>query len=370
MEIKKIKFPLIIYFSSRLAVFSLASVFIGILPTRTHPSFLQAFSQWDGRWYLEIIQNGYWYKGPLVQSPVAFFPLYPLLGKILTFFGLSPTLALFLIANLTCLGFFIVFWLLIREEFNEKVASLALFYYAISPISFIFSSLYAESLFFLLICSCFYFLRKNQVLLAALMAGLASATRPFGMALALPILIYAWKKKRPFSTLSAYGLIAASGLIFYCFYLYYKFGQLAPFLEVHLKAWHHFWTTPWQGFRLFLEAVFFGNPSNHFFSIAIFDLVIVVLFTILLAYSFKKVNFLYQFFMWPLYLLLTSQLWEPSFFLPSASISRHMFQMFPLVALLAALGRKSTILHYLIIFFFASLFGIFSLAFFHGLWVE
>jgi len=109
MKLDKIKYPVIIFTASRLVIFLLAGVFIGLFPWVNHISFLQAFSQWDGRWYLEILRNGYWYKGPNIQSPVAFFPLFPLLGKFLTFFGLSAKLSLFLVANLAGLGFFVVF---------------------------------------------------------------------------------------------------------------------------------------------------------------------------------------------------------------------------------------------------------------------
>jgi len=370
MEIKKIRFPLIIYFSSRLAIFSLASVFIGILPTRTHPSFLQAFSQWDGRWYLEIIQNGYWYKGPLVQSPVAFFPLYPLLGKILTYFGLSPALALFLIANLACLGFFVVFWLLIKEEFSEKVANLALLYYALSPLSFIFSSLYTESLFLLLCCSCFYFLKKKKILPAVLIAGLASATRPVGLVLILPILFALWQQKRKLWLWIGPGLLSASGLILFNLYLYLKVGKLAPYLEVVHRAWRRTWAMPWESFRFFWESILIIPREHPFFPIAVFDLMMVLLFTILMVYSLKKLKISYQLFIWPVYFLSISQPWEPTFFLPSGSISRYMFQLFPLVALLAQIGEKNRLIHYLIVFFFTSLFGVFSLAFFHGVWIE
>lgn len=370
MKIERIKFPLIIFLFSRLAIFLLAAVFIGIWPTKVIPSFFQAFSQWDGRWYLEIVEKGYWYQGPNVQSPVIFFPLFPLLGKFLTWFGFSSPLSLFLVANFSCLGFFIFFWLWAKEEFGRKTADRALFYYAISPLSFLFSSLYAESLFLLCCCASFYFLKKNDFLKASIMAGLAAVTRPFGVILILPILFCLWEKKRKIRPLINFGLVAVSGIVLFLAYLYFKVGKLAPFLGVQMKAWPHLWTTPWASIKLFLESILIIPSWSQLFSIAVFDLIIVSLFTILLFYSLKKISFTYQLFMWPVYLLSMTQPWDPGFFTPNASVARHLFQIFPLMAFLAGIGKRNEWLHYLIIFFFASLFGVFGLAFFHGAWIE
>lgn len=370
MKLNKIKSPLIIFFASRLAIFILASLFISILPAKNHPRFLEAFSQWDGQWYLKIIKYGYWYKGPNIQSPSIFFPLYPLLGKVLSFTGISPELSLFLIANLACLSFFIFFWLLVKKDFGKKVADIALFYYAISPISYVFSSLYAESLFLLLCCLTFYFLKRKDFLKASLMAGLSSAVRPFGIMLVLPILFVGWKNKEKIWKLAFYLIIASLGLLLFCLHLFLKTGQIAPFFIVQKRAWHHLWLMPWGSIKLFLESILLIKQNNLFFPVAIFDLATVFLFTFLLLFSFKKIDVSYQLFLWPMYFLSMSQPWEPSFFLPSASVSRHLFQMFPLIAYLGAIGSKNKLVHYLIVFFFASLFAPFALAFFHGIWIE
>jgi len=189
------------------------------------------------------------------------------------------------------------------------------------------------------------------------------------LVLILPILFQAWKKKRKIWALFNYGLITSSGLVLFVVYLYLKLGKLAPFLGV-MKAWHYSWTPPWISLNLFWESILTIPTNSPFFAVAVFDLITVLLFTILLIISFRKIGFVYQLFIWPIYLFSMSKSWNPSFFLPSGSISRHLFQMFPLVILLARIGRKNELFHYLIIFFFASLFGPLALAFFHGFWVQ
>jgi Gpi18-like mannosyltransferase len=353
-----------------MSIFLLASFFSSLLPLGKGVGFLESFSQWDGQWYLRILKEGYWYKGPNIQSPVAFFPLLPLLGKPLTFLGFSPEFSLFLMANLSCLGFFIFFWLLTKNDFGEKVANRALFYYAISPLSFIFSALYTESLFLFLACACFFFLRKSEFLKASLFAGLASATRPFGIFLILPVLFNAIKEKRSFSKILIYSLFSASGLILFSIFLWLKLKELTPFFGVEMKAWHHIWVPPWISFKLFADSLLTTKSSSPFYPIAFFDFLIVIIFTILLLTSPRRVSFDYQLFMWPIYMLSMAQPWDPRFFLSSGSISRYMFQLFPLVMLLGLFGKQNKKIHYFITFFFASLFGPLALAFFHGLWVE
>jgi len=367
---QKLTYPLLIFFSSRMSIFLLASFFSSLLPLGKGVGFLESFSQWDGQWYLRILKEGYWYKGPNIQSPVAFFPLLPLLGKLLTFFGFSPEFSLFLIANLSCLGFFIFFWLLTKNDFGEKVANRALFYYAISPLSFIFSALYTESLFLFLACACFFFLRKSEFLKASLFAGLASATRPFGIFLTLPVLFNAFKKKKEFSKLFIYGLFSVSGLLLFCIFLLLKLKEPFPFLGINMRAWHHVWVSPWISFKLFMESLFTIKSTSPFYPIAFFDFLTVIISTFLLLISFRKISFDYQLFICPVYLLSLCHPWDSHFFISSGSISRHMLQLFPLVMVLGMLGNHDKRVHYFITFFFASLFGPLALAFFHGLWVE
>src|SRR5688572_21520650 len=52
----------------------------------------RGLGNWDGGWYAQIAQSGYWYH-PGAQSPVAFFPLYPLLIRGLTQAGVNLAMA-------------------------------------------------------------------------------------------------------------------------------------------------------------------------------------------------------------------------------------------------------------------------------------
>ncbi|HUJ72186.1 MAG TPA: hypothetical protein VLZ30_08065, partial [Verrucomicrobiae bacterium] len=49
-------------------------------------SALDWLNQWDTRWYLSIIRQGYSYH-PGMECNVAFFPLYPMLVRLLSLGG-------------------------------------------------------------------------------------------------------------------------------------------------------------------------------------------------------------------------------------------------------------------------------------------
>src|SRR5919204_4520331 len=71
-----------------------------------HPEFRSTFSvltAWDGRWYDQVARNGYLLV-PGHQSDPAFFPLYPILLRLGSYFGVSYADAGIAISNLVLLG--------------------------------------------------------------------------------------------------------------------------------------------------------------------------------------------------------------------------------------------------------------------------
>ena len=145
---------------------------------------------WDGFWYLSIAQYGY---DPTIahgNSP-AFFPLYPMAvsaaEKVLPF---SYALTGVLLSNLLFLPALMVLHRLTRERFGDVIAKRTITYLSISPLSFVFSMVYTESLALLLICTTFLLLERRRVWGASMVGALASLARPVGVLLAPAI---AWQ---------------------------------------------------------------------------------------------------------------------------------------------------------------------------------
>lgn len=133
------------------------------------------WTNWDGGHFRGIAEHGY------SPQQTVFFPLYPLLMKILNLAGLEINLAGLLISHVSLLLALFFLYKLVLLDFSEKVAKRAVFALLIFPTSFYFASLYSESLFLAATLASFYFFRTKKVGWAALGSTLAVATRLVGV---------------------------------------------------------------------------------------------------------------------------------------------------------------------------------------------
>ena len=134
---------------------------------------------------------------PSVSSNYAFFPLYPLMIRILAYplwgLGLNPiasaTLAGVLISALGTLAGMLALFDLSRETLGEEGALRAAFYLIVFPTGFFLIQVYTEGLFVGLAFGCLAMLKRQQWLPAALLAAAATMTRAVGIALVIPMLL-------------------------------------------------------------------------------------------------------------------------------------------------------------------------------------
>lgn len=197
----------------------------------------QYLLRWDAGWYLTIVYNGYSYNGnDLEEQNVVFFPLYPLLTKFIALFGISKELSLLLVSNVSILIAIPLLCKLIKDEYGDEVALYTLALVSFFPTSLFFSAGYAEALAFLLIVCFFLFLKQERYFLAAVSAGLASATRSVGIVLLLPLLWELWlhfglDRKRLLLSTAVYTTLATSGCWFYMLYLGTAFNSPLAFMR-------------------------------------------------------------------------------------------------------------------------------------------
>lgn len=213
------------------------------------PPWVWGFGNFDGVHYLRIAQNGY-----DAQYSQAFFPLYPLLIRFLadsnllfqkntmldTRIYVDPSYFFtgLILANIFFLLATILFYKLISTDFNKKIALGSVFLLMFFPTSFYFGSIYTESLFLFLVLGAFYFMRKNNFIVAGVFSALASATRIFGLLLVPVLLIEAYLKfkKREIAETGelakmAVGiLLAPFGTLLYMLFLGLNFNNPLYFL--------------------------------------------------------------------------------------------------------------------------------------------
>ena len=145
--------------------------------------------RWDAQWYLRIAEHGYQTHVESLRAGRAFFPLYPLVVKGLG--GFAGTGAALLAATAISLAAFAVALRLLHRlatlDLGPRGADATVLLLAFAPAAYFFSAPYTESLFLLLTVGAFLAARQGSWAIAGAAAGLASATRPTGLLLVVPL---------------------------------------------------------------------------------------------------------------------------------------------------------------------------------------
>ena len=186
-----------LYFFSR--VYSLllmytATLYIPYLGFMAHPTdlstfnlprFISALGNFDGIHYLRIALRGY------EQFTPAFFPLYPILIRIISYLTLGNSLvAGIVISNVAFFLAIFIFKDYINEVYKDsEVTKWSLIYLILFPSSFFLMSVYTESTFILLLISSLYFLVKKKYFWAGIAGYLLGLTRVNGVFLAIPLFL-------------------------------------------------------------------------------------------------------------------------------------------------------------------------------------
>ena len=231
-------FVLLVYAASRLLYLVAGSLFASVLPISRFQAVtmdvpfgrMGLWSHWDGEHYVALAAGGY--LQPPEQVSPAFFPLYPLLMRSFAelFGGPVSWGALSVwgtLVSLLALPFALFFVYRIAEDgWDTNVARGTVLALAFFPTAFFLNAAYTESLFLALSAGSLWAARvRKDLLLACLLAGLATATRNVGIFLLVP-LAYEWFRNRDlYGWRGLYLVLAPSGLVAYAAYLWLRFGD-------------------------------------------------------------------------------------------------------------------------------------------------
>jgi hypothetical protein len=171
---------------------------VGVVDGRTEfaqldgPGWLDAWFQGDSAWYHRIAEEGYSYI-PGQQSPIAFFPAYPLLvhglGRVL---GGDFSTAASLLTLVCGAGAVMLFADWVRSRVEPRAAVVAVAVLVLYPYSFfLYGSGYSDALFLLTALGSFALLERRHYVLAGLVGALATAGRPIGIAVAVGLVVRA-----------------------------------------------------------------------------------------------------------------------------------------------------------------------------------
>ena len=227
-------------------------------------TMLSAWYRWDTGHYVRIADYGYGVN----EIDRAFFPLYPVLIRGASYILPGSTaLAALVLSNVACLGALVMIHRLTAKEFGSSIADRTIYFFIAFPTAFFMSAPYNTSLFVLLAAGFLYLIRSGHWWWAAVLGGLATATRSSGVLLALPFL-YEYLRQRDFQIRRIRFDVLAVGGIFgglaaFTAYCWYRFGD--PLAYVHAQ---HFWGRtfrwPWQSIYDTFEQIIINPKMSHY----------------------------------------------------------------------------------------------------------
>ena len=222
--------------------------------------FWDGFARYDSGWYYQIARYGYDASPALAggRSNIAFFPVFPLLMRLVQpLFGhgaWSVYAGGILLAWASFVLAMLVLYRLALLDLPPQRAALAVVLTAVFPFAFFYGVVYSESTYLLFTVTGFYLLRTRRWLTGGLAAGVAGATRVNGIMM-WPALAWmvAWQSMPTTRDRVLAGgalVLAASGFVAYCTYIYGISGQ--PLLwATALQRWGYYpggapWVAPVQ----------------------------------------------------------------------------------------------------------------------------
>jgi hypothetical protein len=284
----------------------------------------------DGHFYVDIAASGYpAVFDPHVYSTVAFFPLFPLLGRLLAIITRLPVEWALLVVS-WCGGLAVVLLggMLASERWGAQRGRQAAVLLAVFPGTVVASMTYADTLAIALACACLLALERRRHLLAgaagaAASAAISVATVPLVAAAAVLALV----RRRPGALLTAM-LVPVGALAFFA-YLWLHTGSPLSWARAESDAWHTHLSLPWSAGSGFAR---YGFEHPEVAALTIASLVVAGLSLVALAAKRAPIH-------WIAYVVLV---YASVIFGGAPHLTpRHLYDAFPgVLAMGAALPRR------------------------------
>lgn len=240
----------------------------------------------DGYWYLLIAAHGYGHPPPIgpdgayvEKTPLAFFPLYPWLIRVVSYTGLPKPYAALLITGLagTVAAALITLWA--RGYVGDRGAVVLTLIWSMLPTSAVLDMAYSEALFVAAAAGTLLALQRHRFVAAALACAVAGLTRPTGAGLVLAVLLaVALDIRRTALTARhvAAALVAPAGLAFALGHVAVVTGRIDGWFWLERTVWHSGFDAGWTWLRA-AGQLLTGGPAWHQPPVAM-SIVVVVAF--------------------------------------------------------------------------------------------
>ncbi|OGY87579.1 MAG: hypothetical protein A2233_02585 [Candidatus Kerfeldbacteria bacterium RIFOXYA2_FULL_38_24] len=251
---------------------------------------LNPLTTWDANHYLHIAQVGY--QANNLEN--AFYPLFPGLLKFITpLFSGNSILAGIMLNVGASIFIVILFWLIVKQLTNTKIAFVACCFLLFFPTAFYFHLIYTEVWFLLLTFLAFYGVYKKNIFLILLSGILLPLIRPLGFLVLMPVLyalIFENKKGSKnknyiWLTIGAFGC----GLLLYFLIMFYFTSS--PFSGLEAQKYfisNNNLSNLWHPWRWLIQDFFSSNLSvYHLPGMSIWDRIFFLFFCLSLIGIYK-----------------------------------------------------------------------------------
>ncbi len=222
-----------------------------IAPASWNP--LELIIQWDATWFQGIVNDGYQYHGPDQLANIAFFPIFPLATRAVSWPLYDNTvLAGWAVSLIALIGAGYFLRKLVLEFHPKAVADETLLLLLTFPAATFFWAPYTETTLLFFAIASMYYARRGEFWKAGLLGFVAALSRPPGMLIVIPLVIeYCLRYwNRPLFRRELFALaLPPLGLASYFAFLWASFGDPMAYFKVQ-SAWgrgfvlnaEHFWT--------------------------------------------------------------------------------------------------------------------------------
>ena len=326
--------------------------------------FFDIWVRWDARHFLQVAEFGY---TDLRTDPhaTAFFPLYPLLIRLLAAPGLNPAAAGMLISGAATVVACAYLYALAEEELGSGAGRRAALYLVLFPTAVFLVAPYSEALFLAGAVAAFYYARRGLWWQTALPAAVAVGSRAAGLFLLFGLALEVVRRgdfRRAVLTRAAgaLGVAVLPALAFGAYLLAVK-GDALYFVVDQREGWFRDFVGPVQSFiNTWNLTSSEGSPTNWIFTWRM-EIVAAAAGLGLVAWSLAKREWGYAGFIGSMMAALLTSTWY-------FSIPRMLLTMFPAVLLLAELTGRRPIRHELAVAVMAPVAALGVIVFTRGAW--
>jgi hypothetical protein len=219
-----------------------ASQLSGNPPVGLEQLVRQSVDRWDAGWYLAVARDGY-SLSTTGQGNIAFYPLLPLLMRLVHVVIPSWHLAGMIVVHLALLGAVLYLHALVRLDHDDATALRAVAALLLFPTAIFLTAIYTESLLLLTMIAAVYHARKGQWWAAGLWGLAAGLTKLVGAAVAVAIL-WEWGRRvwreephRRHWVGGVAALLPVVGALSYLAYLQVRFDSYQVYFAVQ-EAWY------------------------------------------------------------------------------------------------------------------------------------